>query len=159
MNDGGGNPGGLRSLPYPTQTVSVAASSLSPPASQPCTSTEHSNPRASLAQRLMSWMPLIKSAERGDHKVDLGKNKRVERGGLQNRAVSTCTIWAVVVWASVKMTLGCSVLQCPSSSPWEVKSSPQSPQVKVLCACLKCSVVTWCCRAPGKQKEAELYKQ
>lgn len=77
--------------------------------------------------------------------------------GLQHRGVFTCTIWAVVAWE--KITLGCSALQCPSSSAWEGKSSPQSSQVKVLSVCLKCSLVTWLCRAPGTGKEAEQYKQ
>lgn len=77
--------------------------------------------------------------------------------GLWHRAVFTCTIWAVVAWE--KTTLGCSVLQCPSSSAWEGKSSPQSSQVNVVSVSLKCSLVTWLCRAPGKQKDAEQYKQ
>lgn len=77
--------------------------------------------------------------------------------GLQHRGVFTCTIWAVVAWE--KITLGCSALQCPSSSAWEGKSSPQSSQVKVLSVCLKCSLATWLCRAPGTGKEAEQYKQ
>lgn len=77
--------------------------------------------------------------------------------GLRHTAVFTCTIWAVAAWE--KTTLGCSALQCSSSSPWDGKSSPQSSQGKVLSFCLKCSLLTWLCRAPGRWKDAEQYRQ
>lgn len=56
------------------------------------------------------------------------------------------------------VTFGCSASKWPSSWAWEVKSSPQSSQGKVLSDCLKCSVVTWCCSAPGKRKVAAQYR-
>lgn len=65
---------------------------------------------------------------------------------------------AAAAWVSVPVTFGCSDSKWPSSWAWEVKSSPHSSQGKVLSDCLKCSVVTWCCRAPGKRKVAAQYK-
>lgn len=70
----------------------------------------------------------------------------------------TCTICEAAAWVSVLVTFGCSDSKWPSSWAWEVKSSPQSSQGKVLSDCLKCSVVTWCCRAPGKRNVAAQYK-
>lgn len=58
-----------------------------------------------------------------------------------------------------KNTLGCSVLGCPSSLPWEGKSSPQSSEMKVLSVCVRCWLVTWLRRAPREQKAMEQYKQ
>lgn len=55
--------------------------------------------------------------------------------------------------------MGCSVLRCPSSLPWEGKSSPQSSQVKVLSVCVMCWLVMWLCKTPGERKAMEQYKQ
>lgn len=79
-------------------------------------------------------------------------------GAAGSGAWITCTMREAAAWVSVPVTFGCSDSKWPSSWAWEVKSSPQSSQGKVLSDCLKCSVVTWCCSAPGKRKVAAQYK-
>lgn len=84
--------------------------------------------------------------------------KLVLKSCASNDPRLTCTMREAAAWVSVPVTFGCSDSKWPSSWAWEVKSSPQSSQGKVLSDCLKCSVVTWCCSAPGKRKVAAQYK-